>query len=473
MIEEMPTSLDKIIRNGEGLTTEFKEAKRSLPKNLFETICSMLNRFGGHIFLGICDDGAIHGVEPGYVKTIRQDFANLCNNPEKIFPTVHLEIKEYLKDSKHVLHIFVNESSNVHRVNGRIYNRNEDGDFDVTRDTAQVATLYLNKQNTYTENRIFPYADTKALRSDLIERARRMATTKTPNHQWGTMNDLELLRSAGLYGQNLASGEEGLNLAGILLFGSDDLIRSAISYYRTDALLRVDDTERYDDRDDIRTNLFEAYDRLMAFMRKHLDDRFVLVGTQRISVRDTIARELSVNMLIHREYANPLPARLIIGEQTVCTENASKPRMIGYIDPSTCTPFPKNPKIASMFNEVGLADELGSGIKKIVTYTQLYGWGVPNFQEGDSFVAELPRYPGKVNTVPQSEVVKLVINFIREHPNTNRASIDIMLSSKMRSMAPQEISRIASNAINSLSRRGKIINEGSRISPQWRIVDTE
>ena len=34
---------------------EYKEAKKNLPSNLFESVCSMLNRNGGHIFLGVKD----------------------------------------------------------------------------------------------------------------------------------------------------------------------------------------------------------------------------------------------------------------------------------------------------------------------------------------------------------------------------------------------------------------------------------
>jgi len=49
----------KIISAGEGIKTEFKEAKDKLPKSLFETICAFLNTEGGKVYLGIKDDGTI------------------------------------------------------------------------------------------------------------------------------------------------------------------------------------------------------------------------------------------------------------------------------------------------------------------------------------------------------------------------------------------------------------------------------
>ena len=68
------------------------------------------------------------------------------------------------------------------------------------------------------------------LRVDLIDKARIMATNRTVNHPWYKMTDLEMLRSASLYEKNLQTGEEGFNLACILLFGKDDVIASALSY---------------------------------------------------------------------------------------------------------------------------------------------------------------------------------------------------------------------------------------------------
>lgn len=49
------------------------------------------------------------------------------------------------------------------------------------------------------------------------------------------MNDRELLKSAGLYGRDIATGEEEYNLAAIMLLGKDDVILSVAPAYVTDA----------------------------------------------------------------------------------------------------------------------------------------------------------------------------------------------------------------------------------------------
>lgn len=47
------------------------------------------------------------------------------------------------------------------------------------------------------------------------------------------------------------------------------------------------------------------------------------------------------------------------------TENANKPHGSGLIDPNNFSPYPKNPTIAKFFKEIGLVDELGSGVRNI------------------------------------------------------------------------------------------------------------
>lgn len=92
--------IDKRINNGEGVTTEFKAANKNLPKSLFETVCAFLNRNGGHIFLGIGDNREILGISEDNIVKLRKDFINLCNNSEKIEPTVYLNVREYEIEKK-------------------------------------------------------------------------------------------------------------------------------------------------------------------------------------------------------------------------------------------------------------------------------------------------------------------------------------------------------------------------------------
>lgn len=120
-------------------------------------------------------------------------------------------------------------------------------------------------------------------------------------------------------------------------------------------------------------------------MRKHLPDPFYLEGIERISLRDAIFREVASNILIHREYTNAYPAKLIIENGQVRTENSNKPHGFGSINPANFTPYPKNPVISRFFRQIGWADELGSGMRNMMKYGRAYGGADPEMVEGDVF----------------------------------------------------------------------------------------
>ena len=149
--------IHELIRQGEGISTEFKSCRNQLNRNVYETVCAFLNRHGGTILLGVQDDGTLQGIEPDAVTQIKKDFVTSVNNPLKLTPPTYLSVDVVELDGKFLLRVYVPESSQVHRCNGRIYDRNEDGDLDITDHTTQVAHLYQRKQATFSENKVFSY----------------------------------------------------------------------------------------------------------------------------------------------------------------------------------------------------------------------------------------------------------------------------------------------------------------------------
>jgi len=402
--------IKNLIQKGEGISTEFKECRNKLGKDVFESICAFLNRNGGELFLGVNDKGKITGINPEVVDQVKNELVTALNNPQKLNPPFYLTPEDWVIGGKRIIRLFVPESSQVHRCNGKIYDRNEDGDLDITSNTNQVTELYIRKQTSYSENRIYPYVALKDLRQDLIDKARKLAVNQRPGHPWAGMSDIELLKSAQLFQRDYQSGKEGFTLAAILLLGDDNVILSVLTHHRTDALLRRENIDRYDDRDDIRTNMIESYDRLMAFVAKHLPDKFFLEKDQRISLRDHIFREVAANMLIHREFLNPYPAKFIIETSRLFAENSNKPHGHGLIDPANFSPFPKNPVMALFFKEIGRADELGSGVRNLFKYCRHYSdGGVPELLEGDVFKCIVPLTPEVTEQVTVQDTVQVTM----------------------------------------------------------------
>jgi ATP-dependent DNA helicase RecG len=165
----------RIIKSGENINTEFKESSQRLNKDVFETICAFLNRSGGSVFLGVKDNGKILGLSDNIIGKIKAELVSGINNPQNINPPIYIQPTTIVIEKKSIIHLYVPESSQVHRCNGKIYDRNEDGDFNITNNTTLVANLYNRKQSTFFENEIIPFIKIEHLRADLIQKARQMA----------------------------------------------------------------------------------------------------------------------------------------------------------------------------------------------------------------------------------------------------------------------------------------------------------
>ncbi len=96
----------EILNSGESLTVEFKQSKNKLNKDVFETVCAFLNRNGGHLFLGVEDDGEIVGINPDADrKKLKKEFVTYMNNPRiRLSPTAYISIEEVEIDGKVILY---------------------------------------------------------------------------------------------------------------------------------------------------------------------------------------------------------------------------------------------------------------------------------------------------------------------------------------------------------------------------------
>lgn len=328
---------------------------------------------------------------------MKKNFVNMLNNPQKIYPSLYLNLEEIEYYGKIVLWVYVPISSQIEFCNNKIYDRNEDADHDISTSADLVANLSNRKSATYLERKIFSYATEEDLCMELVAKVRQLAVNKNKNHPWKDMSDMELFKSAGLYEKNRLTGQEGFNLACILLFGKPEVIQSCVPGYKTDALYRVENMDRYDDRLIVEENLIKSYDLLMEFIEKHTNDKFFLVDNVNMSVRSAIAREVVSNILVHREFGSAFPAKLIIEKDRLYTENWNRTQRVGKIELLDFTPYPKNPILSKFFVNIGYADALGSGVRNLYKFTKIYSGGEPDFEEGDVFKLTVPLEKGEAN----------------------------------------------------------------------------
>ena len=122
-------------------------------------------------------------------------------------------------------------------------------------------------------------------------------------------------------------------------------------------------------------------------------------GIQCVSARDKILREIISNLLMHRDFSSGYVPKLLIERDTITTENANLAHGHGNLNLKTFKPFAKNPPFAKVFREIGLADELGSGMRNSYKYTRMYSSGEPTFTEGDVFTIVIPLSEAATATV--------------------------------------------------------------------------
>ena len=275
---------------------------------------------------------------------------------------------------------------------GVVYDRVADADVRVKGD-AQITSMMARKQSYYSERTVYSWVTEDDLEMGLLGVVRDALRANDADHPWLSLSDSELLRAARLYGRDQLTGERGFNLAAVALLGKEDTILDVMPLYRTDAVLRRVETDRYDDRLVCWSNLVRASDELVGFCEKWLPDSFALDGGQRKSARDVIVRELVCNCLIHREFVSPHIARITIDGEGIRTRNASRALFAGPVTIESLDPTSKNPIIANFFTQMGRFEEPGSGTRGLYKFSRLYTGKDTVLEDGDQFTAFVPVPP--------------------------------------------------------------------------------
>lgn len=389
----MSDALDRYIQAGEGISVEFKRCGSQPGQDTFETICSFANRQGGSILLGVRDDGAVEGIPEASALNIERNISNVTSNPNlfNVSPLVEFE-RLHDTEGRLVIRVWVPMGPSLYMFKGVVYDRVADADVRVKSDV-QITSMMARKQSYYSERTVYKWVTEDDLEMDLLGAVRDALHANDADHPWLSLSDGELLRAARLYGRDQLTGERGFNLAAVVLLGKEDAILDVMPLYRTDAVLRRVETDRYDDRLVCRSNLVRAYDELVGFCEKWLPDSFVLDGGQRKSARDVIVRELVCNCLIHREFVSPHIARITIDREGIRTSNASRALFAGPVTLESLDPTPKNPIIANFFTQMGRSEELGSGTRNLYKFSRLYTGKDPVLEDGDWFTAFVPVPP--------------------------------------------------------------------------------
>lgn len=139
---KMPNILKYYMNSEESEIIKFVSMKNKLPKDIFKTICAMLNNKGGFIFLGVSKSGHIFGINKENIFNIENDFFKLSKN---LNPKIQIKIKKYIIDYKIILCINLMNNFEMYKLNNKYYYRKNNTDIDVSYDEQILSEIFINK----------------------------------------------------------------------------------------------------------------------------------------------------------------------------------------------------------------------------------------------------------------------------------------------------------------------------------------
>jgi len=296
------------------------EFKETFDNKTIETAVAFANTRGGHIFIGVSDKGAKKGVQIGKETLIGWTNKISQGTQPRIIPEV-----ESSEIEKKIIVVIQIKEFPIKPVStrGRCYRRV--GNSNRLMTPQDIAEMHLHSTGTSWDKTPAPDATMSDIDHEKIKRYIRRSRDAGRRDVGGREEALEILKKLELV-------KEGkLTWAALLLFRKDT------KHLRSQGLVHCGD---------------EAMD----FIRKNISVKFVMTGKpQRDEVWDyplEAIRESIINAVCHRDYTMP---------------SNTEVRGIGAV-----------------LYDMGLIEQWGSGIGKMLKLCSLAGIPVPHFEEYQS-----------------------------------------------------------------------------------------
>ncbi len=362
----------------EDLEVEFKLAKGGLPKEVWPTVSAFANTSGGWILLGLADGDPpqVEGVAKPHARI--KEFYDLLYNEQKISspvcgpndatceyvgdkPIVVIRIPAAARSSKPV---FINN----HPFGGTYVRRGE-GDYACSRD--EVLRLMREASVSAADSTVLPHLGMDDLDRDSVRSYRRRYQTLHPTEVRNSHDDLAFLTSISAYAKDRERDLEGLTVAGLLALGKSESIlwwrkRHLIDYRRIATEADLD--KRWDDRIAWDGNLLGAFDQIYPRLIQDQPIPFQLRDGMRMDQGPAhiALREALVNLLIHADYTETRASLIVRSPDGYEFKNPGNSRVPEAELQIGNHSDPRNPILTRMFRYIGIAEEAGTGIPKII-----------------------------------------------------------------------------------------------------------
>lgn len=359
----------------------------------------MANTDGGLLVLGAEElkDGSLKLLGIKNVERVKKDLWNTLNNPQKV--SVNLladEDVEIVEDGGiKVLVVRVPRASRKQRpiyINGNpltgTYRRNFEGDYRVPE--AIVRRMIAEADEDTRDSRILAGFGLDDLDADTIDTYRNLFRSVKPTHPWLRLNDAELLSQLGGWARDRATGEEGLTLAGLLMFGKFRPIHEAVPFYQVDYQERPEDTSRQRWTDRVTTdgtwsgNVLDFYLKVISRLTADAKVPFRLEEKHRrvdeSAVQEAL-REALVNTLVHADYSGSTGIVVVKKTDGYSFRNPGSLRLpVDEVEAGGRSDS-RNRILQKMFQMIGEGEQAGSGFSKIMSAWREQHWRRPVLRE--------------------------------------------------------------------------------------------
>lgn len=375
------TNLADIIEQGEDQATEFKSARFNNESLAKEVVAFSNGSRGGSIFVGIEDDGTVTGVED---RATEERLINLCRN--LVEPSVLPEILTHRHASgKKVLELVIPKGLfKPYKVKGqnRFYVRV--GTVSIEPSTPELIRLLQSGGLYHFEITSLPgtsAADLDVLRfRDYCQTYRGLDIDEDERRRflinWQLMDPL---------GQ--------LTVTGALFFTTQPgrhLRQSGIQLFR---FIGDDNTGEIADQKEVTAPIPEAIDAAIRFVQFNsaLRGVFSADSTRRADVPDYdpfVTRELITNAFCHRDWSifGQRIRLSMFDDRLELFSPGALPNTLTLENALAGVSFYRNPNIAQLCRDYGLAEKAGRGLQKIISICRRQGLPLPRIQCDGNFL---------------------------------------------------------------------------------------
>ena len=292
------------------------------------------------------------------------------------------------------------------------YKRNYEGDYKCHEDEVNAMIRDASEQGG--DSIILEGYDMYDIDANTLKRYRNRFVVVNPDHIWNELSDEDFLRQLGAISKNRSTKQEGLTLAGLLMFGKGLSIREAYPYINIDFRDERDSNEevRYNDRITIdgtwENNLYNFYTMVIPKLTEGLKVPFYMENLTRID--DTLVhkalREAFVNAIVHGDYNSQGTLKVIRYKDHYEFSNAGNLKISKEDIFSGGNSKSRNPKIQTILRLIGLGENIGSGFPTILKAWNQQHWRLPQLEENTNLnIVTLNLW--MVSLIPEECIIKI------------------------------------------------------------------